>query len=81
MLLSGNAMVAMLIDEMHTDEIAPDFYNNEQALRSVVKMAYLSGIDYYFKIEELPTGVGINYDVNTKHHSCRIEEYRLHRQQ
>ncbi len=128
-------VVAMLIDEMHTDETAPDFYNNEQALRSVVKMAYLSGIDYYFKIEELPTGkgyadivfwpkkeadcpalvvelkwnkssetaidqiidkkyadifkkyngkvllVGINYDVNTKHHSCRIEEYRLHRQQ
>ncbi len=50
--------VAYIIDELHTDMTAPNFYNNEQALRSVIKMAYLSSVDYYTKIEELPTGKG-----------------------
>ncbi|WP_050008304.1 AAA family ATPase [Butyrivibrio sp. WCE2006] len=51
-------VVAGIIEDMHMDEIAPDFYNNEQALRSVIKMAYISAVDYYTKIEELPTGKG-----------------------
>ena len=50
--------VAQLIEEMHTDITAPNFYNNEQALRSVIKMAYISGIDYYTRIDELSTGKG-----------------------
>ncbi len=50
--------VAQIIEEIHMDEAAPDFYNNEQALRSVVKIAYISAVDYYAKIEELPTGKG-----------------------
>jgi hypothetical protein len=50
--------VAWIIEEMHMSETSPDFYNNEQALRSVVKMAYISAVDYYDKIEELPTGKG-----------------------
>ena len=35
------------------------FYNNEQALRYVIKFAYIVCIDYYLKIEELPIGHGI----------------------
>ena len=37
---------------------APKFYNNEQALRSVVVMAYLSCMDHYMKFEELASGRG-----------------------
>ena len=35
------------------------FYNNEQALRYVIKFAYIVCINYYLKVEELPTGKGI----------------------
>lgn len=39
---------------------SPDytFLNDEQALRSVVKLAYFSYKDYYLKFEELPAGNG-----------------------
>jgi len=50
--------VAQIIEEMHSEITAPTFYNNEQALRSVIKMAYISSIDYYTRIDELPTGKG-----------------------
>lgn len=50
--------VAQLVEEMHSEITAPSFYNNEQALRSVIKMAYISSIDYYSRIDELPTGKG-----------------------
>lgn len=39
-------------------EYAPTFYNNEQSLRYVVKMAYLSCVDQYAKVEELSSGHG-----------------------
>lgn len=55
--MDANA-VANIIDDIHNEEIAPNFYNNEQALRSVIKTAYLSSIDYYSKMEELPAGKG-----------------------
>jgi len=51
-------LVAKAIDDIHNHTVAPDFYNNEQALRSVVKMAYLSALDYYVEIQELPSGKG-----------------------
>ena len=51
--------VAELINEIHDEDTATVFYNNEQALRSVVKMAYLSSVDYYTKMEELSAGKGI----------------------
>ena len=50
--------VARLIEETHSAATSPDFYNNEQALRSVIKFAYLSCIDEYIQIQELPTGIG-----------------------
>ena len=42
-----------------SSQYAPTWYNNEQALRYVVKMAYISSVDQYGKVEELPTGHGI----------------------
>lgn len=50
--------VARAIEYVHNHKVAPNFYNNEQALRSVVRMAYLTAIDDYQDIQELPTGKG-----------------------
>ena len=50
--------VAEIIGQLHTSTAGPDFYNNEQALRSVLKIGYLSAIDDFVSIQELPTGKG-----------------------
>ena len=58
--LQGNSEeVAKAIALVHESEYAPTFYNNEQSLRYVVKMAYISCVDQYDKIEELPSGHGL----------------------
>ena len=49
--------VARQIEKIHGEE-ASLFYNNEQALRSVIKRAYFSYADEYMKFEELPAGDG-----------------------
>ena len=51
--------VADTIAKVRETNYAPMFYNNEQALRYVIKFAYIVCIDYYLKVEELPTGKGI----------------------
>lgn len=50
--------VAAQIEKIHEEETAVLFYNNEQSLRSVIKLAYFSYRDYYVKFEELPSGNG-----------------------
>lgn len=50
--------VARLIQEMHMAETIPQSYHNEQALRYVVLMAYLSSMDHYLRFEELAGGRG-----------------------
>lgn len=50
--------VAAAIEEAHYAGTSPTFYNNEQALRSVIRVAYISCIDEFLKIEELPSGHG-----------------------
>ena len=50
--------VAELIEEVHAANTSPRFYNNEQALRSVIVMAYLSSVDDYSRFEELASGKG-----------------------
>lgn len=58
--IAGNEeAVAKVIQEVHDSQYAPTFYNNEQSLRAVVKMAYISCLDQYAKLEELPSGHGI----------------------
>lgn len=48
---------ARQIEKIHGEE-APLYYNNEQALRSVIKRAYFSYADEFVKFEELPAGNG-----------------------
>lgn len=50
--------VAAAIEEAHKAGAAPTFYNNEQALRSVIRVAYISCVDEFLKIDELPSGHG-----------------------
>jgi hypothetical protein len=50
--------VAEVIEHLHQEETSPQFYNNEQALRSVLKLGYISAIDKFISIQELPTGKG-----------------------
>ena len=58
--LNGNETeVANAIVRVRDTNYAPMFYNNEQALRYVIKFAYIICVDYYLKVEELPTGQGI----------------------
>lgn len=55
----GNeAAVAKAVGDAHDLSSTPLFYNNEQALRSVIKIAYIAAVDDYIKIEELPAGRG-----------------------
>ena len=49
--------VADQIEKIHEEE-APLYYNNEQALRSVIKRAYFSYGNEYLMFEELPAGSG-----------------------
>ena len=51
--------VASLTTHAHDHGCAPQFYNNEQALRAVVRTAYISAADHYATIEELPSGRGV----------------------
>lgn len=121
--------VAAAVEEAHKAGTAPTFYNNEQALRSVIRIAYISCVDEFIRIDELPSGhgyadvvffpkrnssmplilielkwnkteegaisqimnkdypqvlkdyggkmllVGINYDLKSKKHTCKIEAY------
>ena len=57
--LSGDEkQVADIIGQIHDSDAGPAFYNNEQALRSVLKLGYISAIDDFVAIQELPTGKG-----------------------
>ena len=58
--LVGNSdEVAQAIERIRQSNYAPTFYNNEQALRYVIKFAYIVCVDRYMKVEELPSGCGI----------------------
>lgn len=58
--INGNSgTVAEAIKRIRDMEYAPTFYNNEQALRYVIKFAYIAALDQYIKAEELPSGHGI----------------------
>ena len=50
--------VARSLDSLHTSKVAPQFYNNEQALRSLIHLAYIAAVDDYVQIQELPSGTG-----------------------
>ena len=51
--------VALTLDEIQQEQYAPQFYNNEQALRAVIKYAFIAAFGQYVKVEEMPGGKGI----------------------
>lgn len=58
--IAGNAeAVAKAVEEIRCTQYAPTFYNDEQALRYVIKFAYITAVEQYLEIEELPSGKGI----------------------
>ena len=58
--LTGNEeAVAKIFSDIRDSEYAPTYYNDEQGLRYVIRFAYISCVDQYAKIEEMPTGHGI----------------------
>lgn len=50
--------VADYVERAHNSSLGPDWYNDEQALRFAVKLAYLTCVDKFALIEELPSGHG-----------------------
>ena len=50
--------VASQIEKVHSEETVPLHYNNEQSLRSTIKLAYYTYRDHYIQFEELPGGDG-----------------------
>ena len=51
--------VAEQIEKIHEEYVSAIQYNNENSLSSVLAVAYLSAMQYYFKpVRELPTGRG-----------------------
>ena len=56
--MDGEA-VAERIEKIHEEYASAIQYNNENSLSSVLALAYLSAMQYYFKpVRELPTGRG-----------------------
>ena len=54
--MNGEA-VAEQIEKIHNEYVSVIQYNNENSLSSVLTVAYLSAMQYYFKpVRELPTG-------------------------
>ena len=55
---NGEAVAAAL-EEIREEDYAPQFYNNEQSLRAVIKYAYIAAFGQYVKVEEMPSDKGI----------------------
>ncbi len=51
--------VAAALEEIREEQYAPQYYNDEQALRAVIKYAYIAAFGQYVKVEEMPSGKGI----------------------
>ena len=51
--------VAAALNEIRQERYAPQFYNNEQALRAIIKYAYIALEGQYIDPEEVPGGKGI----------------------
>ena len=49
-----NEAVAEAMNEIRQEQYAPQFYNNEQSLRAIIKYAYIVAASQYVKIEEMP---------------------------
>ena len=52
------AYVADAVRRAHDSAAGPHYYNDEQALRAAVKLAYIWSVDDYLRVDELPGGRG-----------------------
>ena len=52
------AIVAKMLDRIHSEYSSSQFYNNEQSLRAVIQLAYISRVKDYLEFQELPSGKG-----------------------
>lgn len=52
------AYVADAVRRAHDSAAGPRYYNDEQALRAAVKLAYIWSVDDYLRVDELPGGRG-----------------------
>lgn len=50
--------VAKMLDRIHSEYSSSQFYNNEQSLRAVIQLAYISRVKDYLEFQELPSGKG-----------------------
>ncbi len=50
--------VSAAIQKIHNQESSMRYYNDEQALRAVIKLAFFTYRDHYIKMEELDSGTG-----------------------
>lgn len=58
-LVGDEECVAQIIEQFHMDYTSVLAYNNENSLSSVISIAYLAAMQYYFKpVREMPTGRG-----------------------
>ena len=51
--------VAAALDEIRGEQYAPQYYNNEQSLRAIIKYAFIAAVGQYVKVEEMPGGKGL----------------------
>lgn len=57
---AGNeSAISAAFEQVRDMSYAPANYNDEQSLRYAIKMAYISAVDQYARVEELPSGHGI----------------------
>ena len=57
-LRGDEAYVADAVSRAHASAAGPHYYNDEQALRAAVKLAFIWSIDDYLRVDELPGGRG-----------------------
>ena len=58
--IAGNeAEVSKSIEKIRDTQYAPTFYNDEQALRYVIKFAYIAAVDQYMKVEDFHRARGL----------------------
>ncbi|MBO6214120.1 MAG: AAA family ATPase [Lachnospiraceae bacterium] len=58
MIAGDEAKTADIFQRIHMEESSMKYYNNEQALRAIIKLAMFTYRDHYIKMEELDTGLG-----------------------
>lgn len=51
--------VVKVIQNVRDTNYGPGHNNNEQALHYTIKFAYITCVDYFMKVEELPSGKGL----------------------